>query len=258
MGKILIIKDADFSQVAVGKVTPPGTPVITITSDGSVTIVCEGAMNIYYTTDGSTPTTSSNKYTTAFSVSSGTTVKAIAEFENGSISAVASKTFRTVVITYLFDKDSWENEGTDAITANFSEYPAISWGYDVSSMGAVAGVRVYKSSGNADSTYDIYKGNTNTLQLTKITTIQISSLNDGGNNVDFDSPLSVGQGDIIVFGAGEGKILFKDQNSTSLNITLGRQLEGCDFSALTFQKAKGGGGSSPTRNFFAILPYKKE
>lgn len=96
-------------------------------------------------------------------------------------------------------------------------------------MGTVAGVRVYKSSLNADSTYDIYKGNTNTLQLTKIMTIRISSLNDGGNNVDFDSPLSVGQGDIIVFGPGEGEILFKDQGSTPLNITLGRQLEGCDF-----------------------------
>lgn len=258
MGKILIIKDADFSQVAVGKVTPLGTPVITITSDGSVTIVCERAMNIYYTTDGSTPTTSSNKYTTEFSVSSGTTVKAIAEFENGSISAVASKTFRIVVITYLFDKDSWENEGINAIGTYFSSYPTVSWGYDVSSMGTVAGVRVYKSSANADSTYNIYKGNTNTLQLTKIMTIRISSLNDGGNNVDFDSPLSVGQGDIIAFGPGEGKILFKDQSNTSLNITLGRQLEGCDFSALTFQTIIGGDNSSPTRNFFAILPYKKE
>lgn len=257
MGKILIIKGADFSQVAVGKVTLPETLVITITSAGSVTIVCEGAMNIYYTTNGSTPTTSSNKYTTAFSVSSGTTVKAIAEFENGSISAVASKTFGTV-ITYLFDKDSWENEGIDAVAAEFSKYPTISWGYDVSSMGTVAGVRVYKSSRNADSTYDIYKGNTNTLQLTKIMTIRISSLNDGGNNVDFDSPLSVGQGDIIVFGPGEGEILFKDQSSTSLNITLGRQLEGCDFSALTFESIKGGNNKPPTGNFFAILPYKKE
>lgn len=257
MGKILIIKGADFSQVAVGKVTPPETPVIMITSTGSVTIVCEGAMNIYYTTNGSTPTTSSNKYTAAFSVSSGTTVKAIAEFENGSISAVASKKFGTL-ITYLFDKDSWENEGIRASTANFSRYPTTCWGYDVSSMGTVAGVRVYKSSRNADSTYDIYKGNTNTLQLTKITTIRISSLNDGGNNVDFDSPLSVGQGDIIVFGPGEGNILFKDQSNSSLNITLGRQLENCDFSALTFQIAKGGDNSAPTRNFFAILPYKKE
>lgn len=257
MGKILIIKGADFSRVAVGKVAPPGTLVITITSTGSVTIVCEGAINIYYTTNGSTPTTSSNKYTSAFSVSSGTTVKAIAEFENGSISAVASKKFGTL-ITYLFDKDSWENEGINAVATNFSEYPVICWGYDVSSMGTVAGVRVYKSSRNADSTYDIYKGNTNTLQLTKITTIRISSLNDGGNNVDFDSPLSVGQGDIIVFGPGEGEILYKDQQDTSLNITLGRQLEGCDFSALTFQGIKGGNSNSPTGNFFAILPYKKE
>lgn len=98
MGKILIIKGADFSKVAVGKVepTPPspvGTPVITISTSGVVTIACEGATEIYYTTNGSTPTTGSTKYTTAFNVSSGTTVKTIAKFANGTTSSVVSKTY---------------------------------------------------------------------------------------------------------------------------------------------------------------------
>lgn len=96
MGKILVIKGADFSAVAVGTVTPvgpTGTPVITISASGSVTIACTGATNIYYTTNGSTPTTASTKYTSAFTVSSGTTVKAIAEFSGGTTSSVVSKTY---------------------------------------------------------------------------------------------------------------------------------------------------------------------
>ena len=104
MGKILIIKGADFSSVAVEKVpvslpddTPPveptSQPVITISSSGSVTISCSGATNIYFTTDGSIPTTSSTKYTSAFTVSNGTTVKAIAEFRSGTTSSVVSKTY---------------------------------------------------------------------------------------------------------------------------------------------------------------------
>lgn len=97
MGKILVIKGADFSEVAVGTVVipvvPTGSPVITISSTGSVTIECEGATNIYYTTNGSIPTTSSTRYTSVFTVSNGTTVKAIAEFSSGTTSSVVSKTY---------------------------------------------------------------------------------------------------------------------------------------------------------------------
>ena len=100
MGKILIIKGADFSSVAVEKVpvTPPpveptSQPVITISSSGRVTISCSGATNIYYTTNGSIPTTSSTRYTSEFTVSNGTTVKAIAEFSSGTTSSVVSKTY---------------------------------------------------------------------------------------------------------------------------------------------------------------------
>ena len=52
-------------------------PVISIDEDGNVTITA-AAGDIHYTTNGSTPTSASTKYTASFSVEDGTTVKAIA------------------------------------------------------------------------------------------------------------------------------------------------------------------------------------
>ncbi len=73
------------------------TPVISGTTpfEGStqVTITCATAgASIYYTTDGSEPTTSSTLYSAPFTITETTTVKAIAEL-NGETSNIASKTF---------------------------------------------------------------------------------------------------------------------------------------------------------------------
>lgn len=91
MGKILIIKGADFSSVALGT-APIGYPTITIL-DGMVTITLDGAENIYYTLDGSIPTKNSTKYTEPFTVEDRTTIKAIAEFIDGTVSRVSSLTY---------------------------------------------------------------------------------------------------------------------------------------------------------------------
>ncbi len=56
-----------------------------------------GASSIYYTTDGSTPTTSSTKYTAAFSVSTATVVKAIAVDANGNVSAMEGQSYTFVL-----------------------------------------------------------------------------------------------------------------------------------------------------------------
>jgi hypothetical protein len=75
--------------------TPTFSPVAgTYSSTQSVTIsdTTAGA-TIYYTTDGSTPTTSSTKYTGAISVAATTTIRAIASATGFSNSAVASATY---------------------------------------------------------------------------------------------------------------------------------------------------------------------
>lgn len=92
-----------LSSITVTSSTSGSTPVATPTfspaegtysSTQSVTISCAttGA-TIYYTTDGSTPTTSSTEYSSAISVSTTTTIKAIATKSGMTNSAVASATY---------------------------------------------------------------------------------------------------------------------------------------------------------------------
>lgn len=76
----------------------PYTPAATVQSptiyirDLAIVMDAESGATIYYTTDGSTPTSSSTQYTNAFTNANDCTVKAIA-IKNGSSSSVASASF---------------------------------------------------------------------------------------------------------------------------------------------------------------------
>ncbi len=87
MGKTLIIKDVDFSSVAIDD---SGSLKVKITNMGSVIISDSGAKTIYYTIDGSTPTTSSLQYSGEFIVEDGTEVKAFSLYADGSTSSIVS------------------------------------------------------------------------------------------------------------------------------------------------------------------------
>lgn len=114
MGKALIIKGADFSQVAVDTIDIiVGQPTIYINILGQVTITSPNGEDIYYTTDGTTPTSASTKYTGVFSVQNGTTVKAVCYF-GGNYSEVASQLYDG---TLQAPSISITNKGVVTITA---------------------------------------------------------------------------------------------------------------------------------------------
>ena len=110
-------KNAQVTQLkltyeSAGSVTPtcatptfnPGAGTYTSAQNVAISSTTEGA-TIYYTTDGTDPTTSSSVYSSAINVSTNTTIKAIAVKEGNNNSAVASATYQIVNI---------EHAGTEA------------------------------------------------------------------------------------------------------------------------------------------------
>lgn len=77
-------------------------PEIIITENGEVTLVnsTDGA-TIYYTIDGTNPSTSSQAYSEAFVIASGTTIKAIA-VKNSVQSLIVSKTYTAAAKNYVY------------------------------------------------------------------------------------------------------------------------------------------------------------
>lgn len=87
------------------------TPTITFNSISmEATITCTDATNIYYTTDGYDPTTSSSPYTTPLSIASTTTVKAIATHAGYLSSNVAEFTITQVTTPTI------QNNGDNAVS----------------------------------------------------------------------------------------------------------------------------------------------
>lgn len=82
-----------------GEIIDTTPPIVTITPDGlftgtkTVTISTNESATVYYTLDGTTPTTSSTVYTTPLSISSTTTLKAIARDTAGNQSQVSTMVY---------------------------------------------------------------------------------------------------------------------------------------------------------------------
>ena len=95
------------------------TPTITATANSAgtqytVTITSESGATIYYTTNGSTPTTSSSKYSSALTITSSCTVKALAVVSGKENSEVASKSITVQQASSSSDDSSSSSSGSSS------------------------------------------------------------------------------------------------------------------------------------------------
>jgi hypothetical protein len=134
--------------------------------NNTVTIACatDGA-TIYYTTNGATPTTSSTKYTGAFTLTSNATVKAIAVKTGWNNSSVASASFTYTV----------ETVATPVIAPNGGEIEA---GTTISISCTTSGATIYYSTNGAEPT-TVYSA---PFALNEASTVKAVAKKTGWNN----------------------------------------------------------------------------
>jgi beta-glucanase (GH16 family) len=119
-----------------GALVPAATPVISTTAGQSgaqlvkISDTTAGAA-IYYTLDGSTPTSSSPQYFAPFLVTSSVTVKAVAATTGYTNSDVASQAVGTNVVSGTL---VWSDEFSNATGANAQPNAAM-WTYDTGNSG---------------------------------------------------------------------------------------------------------------------------
>ena len=139
-----------------------------VNSGTEVTITCatEGA-KIYYTTDGSEPTTSSTEYTAAISITEAVTLKAIAVKSGMNDSAVASVsyTIKGTVATPEFSVESGE----------------IDSGTEVTITCGTEGAKIYYTTDGSDPTASSTEY-TAAINVTEAVTLKAIAVKDGMNN----------------------------------------------------------------------------
>lgn len=105
---VVIYKKVDSDVV----LTPSISGEADFLTSTSVTITAEAGLKIYYTIDGTEPTTASTEYTAPFDLTATTTVKAIAyDAAKAKASSVVSKTFTKKTLQSLADID-YSTDGT--------------------------------------------------------------------------------------------------------------------------------------------------
>ncbi len=90
-------RDVQLDDIVITRVAIPAAPTFSVAAGdilkgNSVTLSAEDGTTIYYTTDGTTPTTSSTQYTSAITINAAQTIKAIA-VKNGISSTVATAAY---------------------------------------------------------------------------------------------------------------------------------------------------------------------
>src|ERR1700728_510096 len=116
---------------------PQAAPPLFFTANaqnGAVIVTLEPAApgaTVYYTTDGSTPTTASQIYQAPFLVASNLTVKAIAVANGGTPSKINSQTFAPNIASGTL---VWSDEFFNPTSANAAPNPNV-WTYDTGNSG---------------------------------------------------------------------------------------------------------------------------
>jgi len=115
-------------------VTAAATFSSSAAQNGAVVVTLASATQgatIYYTLDGSTPTTASQQYLAPFLVDSGLTVKAIAAASNETASTVSSQSYTPSIAAGTL---VWSDEFNNSTSANAQPNPLI-WTYDTGNSG---------------------------------------------------------------------------------------------------------------------------
>ena len=186
--------------------TPTFTPAAgAYTSAQSVTIGCETAgATIYYTTDGTAPTTSSSVYSTAIPVSTTTTIKAMAAKAGNSNSDVATATYAILAHAGTEADPYTVADARAAIDANAGLT-------DVYATGIVSGIVTAYSEQHKNITFNISTdGETTSDQLQAYRCAGIESVTDAsqvqvgdivvikGNLTKYNSTYEFAQGNQLI------------------------------------------------------------
>jgi uncharacterized repeat protein (TIGR03803 family) len=187
---------ASSTPTADTPVFAPAAETYTATQDVTITDATPGA-TIYFTTNGTTPTTSSTKYTAAITVSATETLEAIAVASGDTDSAVASATytiqnstaatpvFSPAVGTYtsaqsvtITDSTTgsaiyYTTNGTTPTTSS-TKYTAAITVSTTETIEAIAVAAGYANSAIASATYTIQPSKTSGLQFVAVTPCHIA------------------------------------------------------------------------------------
>ena len=127
------------TQVGSSYASPATVSISTITSGAS----------IYYTVDGSTPTTSSTLYAAPFTVTSNCTVKAFATKSGYTDSEIASETISIATLTILFE-ENFEGTGLGQMTQYSVVGDSKVWAKATYSGNSYANINGYNAGANED------------------------------------------------------------------------------------------------------------
>ncbi len=150
------VKSSSEIQVAKPKITPPSC---SFTGMLRVNIMAEEGTTIYFTTNGSNPTTDSSKYTGEFTVSKSCTVKAIA-VKNGVASPVASASYTTT------NAASGSHTPTYGITIRDSKNGDVTASHKSAAKGTTITLTVDPDKGYLLDTLTVLDGKDKELKLT--------------------------------------------------------------------------------------------